>query len=75
MKKNKSKEDMTFEERVERFEKYDNDPEQHYKIYSELGFSYVDDGCDGFCPNCEQKDSCETYAEVGWELFENKDSD
>jgi hypothetical protein len=53
------KEEMTFEERVEKFQKYWNDPEQQYKIFSELGFIYVDDGCDGFCTACEQEDRCE----------------
>ncbi len=63
----KKKPEMTFEERVEKFEKYSKDPEQQYKILSELGFTYVDDGCDGFCPECEQKDTCETAPEIGWD--------
>jgi hypothetical protein len=35
----KKKPEMTFEERVEKFEKYSKDPEQQYKIFSELGFT------------------------------------
>ena len=67
MEKKKPRNELTFEERVEKFEKYYGDPDQHYKIFSELGFSYVDDGCDGFCPKCEQKDRCEVYPEIGWD--------
>jgi len=55
MRKNKPKEEMTFQERVEKFEKYYDAPEQHYKIFSELGFSYVDDDCDGFAPAGNKK--------------------
>ncbi len=39
---------------VEKFEQYFNDPEQFHKIFTELGFTYVDDGCEGFCPECKQ---------------------
>jgi len=53
-----------FNETVEKFEKYYNDPKQHHKIFTELGFTYVDDGCDGFCPECEQKLKCEIYDEL-----------
>ncbi len=58
-----------FNETVEKFEKYYNDPEQHHKIFTELGFTYVDDDCDGFCPECEQKLECGIYDELkdGWE--------
>lgn len=66
MKKNPDKEALKakFKETVEKFEEYFNDPEQHDKIFSELGFTYVEDGCDGFCPECEQKADCEVYEEV-----------
>jgi hypothetical protein len=63
-----------FNETVEKFEKYYNDPEQHHKIFTELGFAYVDDGCDGFCPQCEQKQTCDLYDEFKdeWEaLYRN----
>ncbi len=57
-------EELTFKEKLEKFEQYFHDPEQFYKIFSELGFSYVDDGCTGACECCERKDTCETYAEI-----------
>lgn len=48
----------------EKFEQYFSDPEQYHKIFSELGFTYVDDGCDGFWPECEQMLKCEVYEEI-----------
>ena len=53
-----------FKDTVKKFEKYCNDPEQFHEIFTELGFIYVDDGCDGFCPECEQKLECEVYEET-----------
>lgn len=53
-----------FKERVEKFEEYYNDPDQKHKIFTELGFTYVDDGCDGFCPECEQKNICSVYPDL-----------
>ncbi|NUO09501.1 MAG: hypothetical protein HUU08_12620 [Candidatus Brocadia sp.] len=66
MKGNHEKEALRkyFYETVDKFEKYYNDPEQHHKIFTELGFTYVDDGCDGFCPECKQKQECDIYDEV-----------
>jgi len=60
-----------FKDRVEKFDKYFNDPEQFNKIFTELGFTYVEDGCDGFCPECEQMMKCEVYKEIKgeWEWF------
>ncbi len=52
-----------FRDTVEKFEKYYDDPEQHHKIFEELGFTLVEDGCDGFCPECEQMLKCEVYNE------------
>lgn len=49
--------------RAELFEKYHNDPDQYHKIFSELGFSYYDDNCDGYCPECEIRSTCEFYLE------------
>ncbi|MEW6417531.1 MAG: hypothetical protein AB1480_05340 [Nitrospirota bacterium] len=73
MKDNNSKEALRayFNDTVEKIEKYYNDPEQFNKIYTELGFTYVDDGCDGFCPECEQMLKCEVYRDIkdGWEWF------
>lgn len=58
-----------FRDTVAKFEQYHADPGQFHKIFTELGFAYVDDGCDGFCPDCEKKMRCEVYPELkdGWE--------
>jgi hypothetical protein len=40
------------------------DPKQHSKIFAELGFTYVDDGCEGECEVCEQKTDCTVYPEL-----------
>ncbi|MBI5746266.1 MAG: hypothetical protein HZA13_04620 [Nitrospirae bacterium] len=59
-----------FRETVEKFERYFDDPEQFHKIFTELGFTYIEDGCDGFCPECKQMLKCgEAYKESkdGWE--------
>ena len=53
-----------FRETVEKFERYFDDPEQFHKIFSELGFTYVEDGCDGFYPECGQMLECEVYKET-----------
>ena len=49
MGKNRSKGEMTSKEMVEKFDEYLHDPDQFHKIFSELGFSYVNDGCTGAC--------------------------
>jgi len=49
-----------------------NKNEQEHKIFTELGFTRVDDGCDGFCPECEQMTTCQVYKEElkeEWERF------
>jgi hypothetical protein len=53
-----------FRDTVEKFEQYFNDPEQFHKIFTELRFTYVDDDCDGLCPECEQMLRCEIYKEM-----------
>ncbi|MFO0793297.1 MAG: hypothetical protein U0586_04455 [Candidatus Brocadiaceae bacterium] len=53
-----------FNETIEKFKQYLNDPEQHHNIFTEPGFTYIDDGCDGFCPKCKQKMTCEAYEEL-----------
>lgn len=61
-----------FNETVKKFEKYWNDPEQEQKIFTELGFTFVDDGCDGFCPECRQMTTCKVYEKelkAEWESF------
>lgn len=44
-----------FKDTVDKFEEYCNDPEQHHKIFEELGFTLVEDECDGFCPELVDK--------------------
>jgi hypothetical protein len=56
--------DKTFPEVVREFDEYVHDPDQFHKIFSELGFSYVDDGCDGDCDACKKATTCEVYAEI-----------
>ena len=62
-------EDEVFQDRIDRFEEYSRDEEQYHKIFSELGFVFVEDGCDGYCPKCENRRTCPNYPElrVGWE--------
>jgi hypothetical protein len=56
MKDNLSKKALRahFKDTVEKFDQYFNDPEQFNEIFTELGFIYVNDGCDGFCPKCKR---------------------
>ena len=56
--------EMPFEEKVQKFGQYVQDPEQYGKIFSELGFTYVDDGCDGECESCEQQSGCSVYPSI-----------
>jgi hypothetical protein len=53
----------SFRKKVEKFDQYFNDHEQFHKIFTELCFVYIEDGCDGFCPECEQMTKCEAYKE------------
>ena len=57
-------EDSGFRERVERFEAYSADEVEYPKIFSELGFTFVDDGCGGTCPICENRQTCPVYPEI-----------
>ena len=52
MKDNFDKDELIadFMDKVEKFEEYFNDPDQKHKIFTEIGFTYVDDGCDGLLP-------------------------
>jgi hypothetical protein len=66
---------LSFEEKVEKFGEYMHDPEQHGKIFSELGFAYVEDGCGGNCEICEQKADCTVYADTkDWDSPKSKKS-
>jgi hypothetical protein len=49
--------------RIDLFERYHNDPDQHHKIFTELGFSYMVDECDFNCADCKEKLTCEVFAE------------
>ena len=60
----KPKKEMNFKERVEKYEQYSKDPQEFHKMFTELGFTYVDDGCDGYCPECEKKDDCKVFLEL-----------
>jgi len=53
-----------FKKRVELFERYHNDPDQHHKLFTELGFSYIINYCDGNCADCNEKATCEVFAEI-----------
>jgi hypothetical protein len=53
-----------FLNRAKLFENYHDDPEQYHKIFTELGFSYVADDCDGYCPECPINSTCEVYHEI-----------
>ena len=57
-------EDSAFRRRVELFEAYSRDELDYPKIFSELGFTFVDDGCDGYCPECPNQRTCEAYPEL-----------
>ncbi|GBE31131.1 hypothetical protein BMS3Bbin05_00028 [bacterium BMS3Bbin05] len=53
-------------------EDFDNNRDEHNKVlFSEYGFSYTEDSCDGFCPECPNVLNCETYEKIkdGWRLF------
>lgn len=62
-------EDSAFRERVKCFEAYSRSELDYPKIFSELGFTFVDDGCDGCCPECPNQRTCEAYPELkaDWE--------
>jgi hypothetical protein len=61
---------MSFEEQVNKFTRYHKNPDEFSKIFTELGFSYVKDGCSGNCIPCRKKASCETYSQIK-ECFNN----
>jgi hypothetical protein len=55
---------LSFEEKVEKFGRYMHDPKQHGKIFTELGFTFVDDSCLGDCETCEKKALCTVYESI-----------
>lgn len=56
--------ELSFNEKVQKFGEYMHDPKQQSKIFTELGFTYVDDGCEGDCAACEQRSDCTVYPEL-----------
>ena len=57
-------EDEKLKKGIELFERYHNDPDQHHKLFAELGFLYMVDECDGECADCKEKTTCEVFAEI-----------
>jgi hypothetical protein len=51
-----------------------SDPKEFNKVFTELGFSYVEDDCGGNCIKCKKKDNCETYTEIK-NIFKHGGSD
>lgn len=62
-----------FRRRVELFDVHSRDELAYPKIFSELGFTFVDDGCDGYCPECPNQRTCDAYPELkgDWEELLN----
>lgn len=57
-------EDEKLKKQIELFDRYHNDPDQHHKLFTEFGFSYMADECDGNCTDCKEKTTCEIYAKI-----------
>ena len=56
---------------VERFDDEANADKEYKTLSTDSGFSYVVEGCDGFCPECKLVLKCETYDKIKdtWRLF------
>jgi hypothetical protein len=52
--------ELSMTSKIEKFAEYFRDPEENHKIFTELGFSFVDDSCGGWCPNCRERDSLQS---------------
>lgn len=61
-----------FRAQVEAFNRCAQDKGEFPRIFSELGFTFVDDGCDGTCPDCDREATCEVVPELKaeWEELE-----
>jgi hypothetical protein len=57
-------ENEKMKKRIELFERYHNDPDQYHKIFTELGFSYMADDCDGICKDCKENGDCEVFTKL-----------
>ena len=53
-----------FKKRVELFERYHNDPDQHHKLFTELGFSYIFNNCGVNYADWKEKTTCKVFAEI-----------
>jgi len=60
----KPQNEMGFEDQVKLFARFYKNPDEFSKIFTELGFTYVKDGCTGNCIPCRKKKRCETYREI-----------
>jgi hypothetical protein len=60
----KPEKEMSFEDQLKKFTRYHKSPDEFSRIFTELGFRYVKDGCSGNCIPCRKKGSCETYREI-----------
>jgi len=51
--------------------KFDMESDQFIEIFGEFNFTYSDDECNFFCPECRNMLSCATYIEFSqeWESF------
>lgn len=47
--------------------------DERVPLESPEGFDYHIDGCDGYCPECFQRDFCEVRKEIGWDDEEGED--
>lgn len=55
----KPEKELSMQERIQKFDEYFESEKDHGKIFSELGFSYVeDDGYEDYCDNCERNKCC-----------------
>jgi len=57
-------EDDKIKKRIELFDRYHNDPDQYHKIFTEPGFSFMVDECDGNCHDCNDKGTCEVFTKI-----------
>ena len=72
--KKETLEDALKEYRRKAIEKFENTAmtcKEFKTLPTEDGLSYVIEGCDGFCPECEVVLTCETYEKIKetWRLF------
>ncbi|UCG77227.1 MAG: hypothetical protein JSV21_06425 [Nitrospirota bacterium] len=56
---------------LERFDSSCRLTREYKTLPTESGFSFVVEGCDGFCPECQLVLKCETYDKIKdtWRMF------